>query len=416
MNNIRFIGVVLTIIIVSNVFVACSNDNDNVEDEITTVKIDENGKASGNVKFVQIDEHNFYINDIKYTITQGHLAVTGYDIGFSGHAEILSEIEYRGAKLNVLEIDADAFYNCSALTSISIPECVIEIGDHAFGKTSLKEITIPKNVKKLWDGVIPETLTSITIGSTETIISEYALSAPEILDIKFLSGEKLSGCLLYGNVNKIIFPNSLKEIGWLHLKYIKNFELPKTVIKINSLYFEDSPITSFPIPENVKEIGELCFGSCSSLTEVSIPESVQKIDKLRFYNCASLKSFVIPNCVSSICDNAFESCNSLNSITIPTSVTSIGNYAFEWCSGLTSITIPSSVTTIGDHAFYGCASLIFVISLRETPCNIGEYTFCEINDNATLYVPVGSRNNYVNNNNWKKYFKRIVEGTPDNIY
>lgn len=351
MKIIRIISAALFIIILSVGFVACRDDD---EKEITTVRVDENGKTSSNVKFVQIDDKNFYINDIKYTIEQGHLAVTGYDIGFSGHANILSELEYRGATLKVLEIGSDAFYNCTALTSISIPESVIEIGDHAFAQTSLKEITIPKSVKELYDGVIPESLNTITIGSTETIISEYALGRPKTLNIKFLSGEKLSGCILYGNVNSVFFPNSLKDIDWLNIYGVKSFEIPKTVTKINELAFLSSPLETFSIPESVKEIGELHFVECPLLTGVSIPESVKKIGSLGFRNCTSLTSFTIPNSVTSIGEWAFFGCTSLDSVVIPNSVTSIDDNAFEGCISLNSVTIPNSVTSIGGNVFSGC--------------------------------------------------------------
>jgi hypothetical protein len=413
MKTIRMISAVLFVIILNACIVACSDDD---EKEITTVVVDENGKTSGDVKFVQIDDKNFYINDIKYTIKQGHLAVTGYDIGFSGHANILSELEYRGTTLKVLEISSDAFYNCTALTSISIPESVIEIGDHAFAQTSLKEITIPKNVKELYDGVIPESLNTITIGSTETIISEYALGRPKTLNIIFLSGEKLSGCILYGNVNSVVFPNSLKEIDWLNIYGVKSFEIPKTVTKINELVFLSSSLEYFSIPESVKEIGELHFVECPLLTGVSIPESVKKIGSLGFRSCTSLTSFTIPNSVASIGEWAFNGCTSLDSVVIPNSVTSIDDNAFEGCISLNSVTIPNSVTSIGGNVFTGCTSLASVVSLRETPCNIDKYSFYGINNNVILYVPVGCRKNYINNDNWKKYFKRIVEGTPDNIY
>ena len=413
MKTIRMISAVLFVIILNACIVACSDDD---EKEITTVVVDENGKTSGDVKFVQIDDKNFYINDIKYTIKQGHLAVTGYDIGFSGHANILSELEYRGTTLKVLEISSDAFYNCTALTSISIPESVIEIGDHAFAQTSLKEITIPKNVKELYDGVIPESLNTITIGSTETIISEYALGRPKTLNIIFLSGEKLSGCILYGNVNSVVFPNSLKEIDWLNIYGVKSFEIPKTVTKINELIFLSSSLEYFSIPESVKEIGELHFVECPLLTGVSIPESVKKIGSLGFRSCTSLTSFTIPNSVASIGELAFNGCTSLDSVVIPNSVTSIDDNAFEGCISLNSVTIPNSVTSIGGNVFSGCTSLASVVSLRETPCNIDKYSFYGINNNVILYVPVGCRKNYINNDNWKQYFKRIVEGTPDNIY
>ena len=100
-------------------------------------------------------------------------------------------------------------------------------------------------------------------------------------------------------------------------------------------------------------------------------------------------------------------------------VTSIGNYAFYYCSKLTSITIGNSVKSIGGWAFDG-VDLTTVVSLIENPFVIvgksssyrafSENTF----DNATLYVPVGTIDNYKATDGWKD-FAYIVEGTPTGI-
>lgn len=47
-------------------------------------------------------------------------------------AEILSEYEYNGVKYPVTTIYSNAFKDCKALTSVSIPNSVTSIGDYAF--------------------------------------------------------------------------------------------------------------------------------------------------------------------------------------------------------------------------------------------------------------------------------------------
>ena len=90
-------------------------------------------------------------------------------------------------------------------------------------------------------------------------------------------------------------------------------------------------------------------------------------------------------------------------------MTSIGDYAFSGCSGLTSVTIGNSVESIGSEAFSGCGGLTSVISYIKEPFRIYDSMFSGSSyDNATLYVPKGSKAAYENANGWKK-FKKIVE-------
>ena len=138
--------------------------------------------------------------------------------------------------------------------------------------------------------------------------------------------------------------------------------------------------------------------------------SVTSIGESAFYNCSGLTSVTIPNSVTSIDTYAFSWCSGLISVTIPNSVTSIEIYAFYECSGLTSVTIPNSVTSIGWYAFYGCSGLISVTVENPVPASIYSSTFSNC-ENATLYVPNGSKAAYEAANYWKE-FKEIVEMMP----
>ena len=130
------------------------------------------------------------------------------------------------------KISAYAFYGCSGLTSITIPDSVTSIGDSAFsGCSGLTSITIPDNVTFIGESVFYgcSSLTSVTIGNGVTSIGDYAFI----------------GC---------------------------------------------SGLTSVSIGNGVTSIGYEAFYDCSALTIITIGNGVASIGYEAFYGCNGLKT------------------------------------------------------------------------------------------------------------------------------
>ena len=261
-------------------------------------------------------------------------------------------------------ISDDAFYGCSGLTSITIPESVVSIGDYVFyGCNGLTSITIPSGVTSIGASAFSgcSGLTSIAIGNGVINIGTSAFY----------------GC--NGLTSIIVEEENTKY-------HSKDNCLIDTEAKILMLGCQNSVI---PNDGSVTSIGSSAFSGCSGLMSVTIPDSVTSIGSSAFNGCGGLMSIIIPDSVTSIGDSAFFGCSGLTSITIPDSVTNIGNSVFYGCSGLTSITIPDSVTRIGTYAFSGCSGLTSII-IPDSVTSIENYVFDDCGK-VTIYCEAESK-------------------------
>jgi hypothetical protein len=256
----------------------------------------------------------------------------------------------------VTSIGNYAFFICSGLTSVTIPNSVTSIGQSAFYSCSgLTSVTIPNSVTSIGQSAFRDCsiLTSATIGNSVTSIGESAF-------------RDCSG--LTGTLN---------------------------------------------IPNSVTSIGIAAFSNCSGLTSLTIGHSVMSIGTSAFWGCSGLTSVTIGNSVTSIDTAAFYGCSGLTSVTIPNSVTSIGIETFCGCSGLTSVTIGNSVTSIGGGAFFGCSGIDTIVSNATTPPTISSNTFYQVSTNIPVIIPCGTYTAYHSAPYWSNFTNFISNGNVD---
>ena len=320
------------------------------------------------------------IDGIKYdVVTKAKQAMVIKGGNYSGEIVIPSEITYNDVIYSVTSIGVEAFYNCTGLTSITIPNSVTSIGSRAFQYCSgLKEVHISDltawcnidfgsyNTNPLYYAknlyLNNELVTELVIPNDVTKIKSYAffycfgLTSIEIPNnVTSIGDYAFQGCT---GLTSVVIPNSVTFIGveaFRDCTGLTSIEIPNSVTRIANLAFSGcTGLTGeLVIPNSVTSIGEYAFSSGIRLTNVEIPNSVTSIEKGAFYNCSGLTGELkIPNSVTSIGVEAFRDCTGLTSIEIPNSVTRIANLAFSGCTGLTGeLVIPNSVTSIGEYAF-----------------------------------------------------------------
>ena len=112
--------------------------------------------------------------------------------------------------------------------------------------------------------------------------------------------------------------------------------------------------------------------------------------------------------VTTIGSYAFYNRDTPTSVTIPNSVTVIGKGAFQDCDALTSVTIPDGVTVIEEDVFYSCDALKTVYCKPTTPPSLdGVYVFDFNASDRKIYVPTASVDAYKAATNWIEYADAI---------
>ena len=238
-------------------------------------------------------------------------------------------VNYNNTQYKVIKIGKSAFQS-DDITSIKLPEGLLEIGESAFQGCDITSRSIK----------LPEGLQSI--GSSA-----------------------FYGC----NITSIEIPKGLQSIG-------------------SSAFRDCDQLTSIKFPEELQStvsIGLRAFENCDALTSIELPKGQQSIGECVFYGCDALTSIKLPEGLQEIGKEAFGYCANITSIELPEGLQSIGYNAFYGCD-IPSVTIPESVRDLKYNSFPSAKKIIFLGNTK--PANLTP----EIANGRMCYV--SSKANY----------------------
>ena len=342
------------------------------------------------------------------------------------------------------KIRSFAFYNCCNLASVTIPESVTEIGAYAFyGCSSVETFVFKHNFPPKIDYTSFLGIDNLQISISYETINELLGFWPMycILAITNLSEEdseilnKETTIIYYTTIdNQILNVYPQNDNLVIHHSYNEDtggiIVFSSAVISLQQHAFKDCvTLKTIDLPKCIESIEEEAFENCENLECIIIPNGVNVIKRETFYNCFALKDVILPpittiefnafgGCKSFSTINlphglinldkwAFNGCNNLLEVSLPDTLISMGEGAFIWCTSLKSIVIPKNVTSIGRAAFGNCNSLREVYCMPQSAPTITNGEDLSINNYATIYVPIGSLDDYKTAVGWSKYSSQI---------
>lgn len=196
--------------------------------------------------------------------------------------------------------------------------------------------------------------------------------------------------------------------------YTGNIIIPETttlngktykVIGIGPSAFRETTINSLVMTDNIEYIRDYALYDAVNLQNVVLSNKITEINQYVFRGCLSLKSIELTSFIQKISWAAFEY-TGLTSISIPASVSELDRWAFTNNTNLKIIRLSeNSALTIAGDTFNRCPNITDIyVRAQEPPTFTGDDFD---NYNATVHVPLGTKEKYKSANVWKKF--RIVE-------
>ncbi len=267
-------------------------------------------------------------------------------------ADFRDDVRIVGMDYGITSIGESAFWCCSNLTQIDIPDSVTELDALVFlGCSSLESIVLPEGIKEIpWHAF--EGCTSLTQceipESVEAIEASAFQECTGLTELRLPTGLTSIGDSAFADcasVRKLVIPSGITELP-------------------DSMCSDCSSLIEVSIPEGVTEVGDYVFYGCTSLLYCQLPESLTYIAPGMFGGCSQMTVHAYGDHITELREYAFSECDTMTDIILPHTLTKIGAFAFEECSVLKSVVIPAGVGFLDYGTFSDCDALTSVLILN----------------------------------------------------
>ena len=263
------------------------------------------------------------------------------------------------------EITITGLKEGAAETAIEIPETiegipVVEIEPEAFRSTSITDIKIGANIRKIGKKAfyMCEKLKSVTWNHKCDVVPAFCFSeCSNLTKFDFSNVKKIGLYAFYkSGLQEVCLPKSIKVLeegtfsGCSELQSV-TWNCTCDVIPANC-FFECSKLTSFDF-SGIKKIGQYVFYK-SGLQEVYLTEKIEILDKGTFSGCSKLQSVTWHCQCDVIPADCFFGCSNLMQFDF-SGVKKIEARAFMG-SGLTSVTL-NKKNEVDQNCFAYCNDL-----------------------------------------------------------
>ena len=223
--------------------------------------------------------YTYSVTDGKATIGTGETVKTAVSPKPTGRLTVPSEL----GGYPVTGLGESAFYNCTGVTDVTIPNGVTHIGPRAFSCCS--------------------GLVNVTIGSGVTSIEPYVF--PSCVNLRNIAVDPANtaymsqdGMLLTKDGTMLVY-----GVGG-------DVEIPSGVATIGTSAFFGRKLKSIRFSGSVTNIGSWAFGFCHDL-DMSIPNTILKIGDYAFVECRNLNLWLPRRFEGNLNSSVFKQCSNL---------------------------------------------------------------------------------------------------------
>ena len=228
----------------------------------------------------------FEVNGINYMpISDNEVSVTSDNrndggLEYSGDIVIPKEVQWNGKTYQVAELGGGAFYQCTKVTSVTLPNTIRAIGERCFESCfNLTSINLPNSIKD--------------IGRLAFLWCTRLASITLPKNLEFIKDGCFDGC---ESLESVVIPDGVIEIqtgAFNQCFSLESVEIPNSVVRIGSGAFEYTSLSTVVIPNSVAELGNDAFSN-TWIETVVLSENIDYFGS-HFDNCKEIKSFTSLN-------------------------------------------------------------------------------------------------------------------------